>query len=555
MNNETVSLHPLLSDLVNLEGLAADRGESTCEIFTPNDFYGHASILKRYAGMDPQAPLAGVLPHGIGLNSNNLWEKELECPLPYIYSVSDEKSEVYRQRCSKEVLSIGSVLHYAKRLFHDQVKMLQESARGTVVFPHHSTHHVTVGFDQEYLIKALQKLPSHMGPIRVCCYWRDIQLEAHQKYLEAGYECLTAGHMYDLGFFERLIRILASHDHVVTNEIGTPSMYAATMGLKVHLIKQRLLETGRPEFLLDNSGPNLPSALSLMESMCSTPGEAKGNQQKWGDIGTGRSAVLEPDVLKAMLTTHIQSVFGRKTVASPVSSWEQEIASLRSAIQSDEKTGCASGTMQPEGKVFKFSSARRVIDDHDTMEMPGIFPRQLPSQRPVLMDCGCDVGLTSMLLSRRFPNAIIHGFEADPDKARMARENLDAFGNDQVSFYHKAVWIKQGSVVFERELRDGATDQLQVPSIRLGDFLAETPVDLMRLNVGQATYKLIEDCGNDLRNVRHLVIRYPSLGKDRNEFVLLLTELSALGFSLQVKNVVVADREAMNMDILIVASL
>jgi hypothetical protein len=73
--------------------------------------------------------------------------------------------------------------------------------------------------------------------------------------------------------------------------------------------------------------------------------------------------------------------------------------------------------------------------------------------------------------------------------------------------------------------------------------------------VGQATYKLIEDCGNDLRNVRHLVIRYPSSGKDRNEFVLLLTELSALGFSLQVKNVVVADREAMNLDILIVASL
>jgi FkbM family methyltransferase len=345
-------------------------------------------------------------------------------------------------------------------------------------------------------------------------------------------------------------------------------MYAATMGLKVHLINQRIWENGRPEFLANGSGPNLPSALSILESMRLDPGTThlggdtkgmpegvKGDQQKWGDIATGRSAVLEPDALNAMLTTHIHSVFGRKTVVSPVSSWEQEIASLRSAIQSDEKTGWASGIMQPEGKVFKFSSARRVLDDHDTWEMPGIFPRQLPSQRPVLMDCGCDVGLTSMLLSRRFPNAIIHGFEADPGKARMARENMNAFGADQVSFYHKAVWIKQGSVVFERELGDGATDQLQVPSIRLGDFLAETPVDLMRLNVGQATYKLIEDCGNDLRNVRHLVIRYPSSGKDRNEFVLLLTELSALGFSLQVKNVVVADREAMNLDILIVASL
>ena len=48
-----------------LEKLAAESSENTSEIFTPNDYYGHAYLLKKYCGINQEFSLPGIYPHAI----------------------------------------------------------------------------------------------------------------------------------------------------------------------------------------------------------------------------------------------------------------------------------------------------------------------------------------------------------------------------------------------------------------------------------------------------------------------------------------------------------
>lgn len=60
-----------------LEVLSKDRPEETVETFSPNDFYGHATLLKRYCGLSPDFIINGIIPHGPKL-SDNVWRVGLQ---------------------------------------------------------------------------------------------------------------------------------------------------------------------------------------------------------------------------------------------------------------------------------------------------------------------------------------------------------------------------------------------------------------------------------------------------------------------------------------------
>lgn len=116
---------------------------------------------------------------------------------------------------------------------------MRSNAEGAVAFPGHFTHHVTADFDQDAFIRSLHELPDEMRTLRICLHWWDIQLNRRLKYLDEGFECLTAGHVVDHDFHFRLVRILANHRHCVTRSMGTSTFLADSMGLKAYLIEQK----------------------------------------------------------------------------------------------------------------------------------------------------------------------------------------------------------------------------------------------------------------------------------------------------------------------------
>ncbi|MEM9702154.1 MAG: hypothetical protein AAF907_06900, partial [Planctomycetota bacterium] len=78
----------------DLNRIAADRPLETDEYHPPNDFYGQASVLRRYAGL-PDRPLPIALEHGVRVD-DGAWEKDLDTPLPALCVPTARRAEALR---------------------------------------------------------------------------------------------------------------------------------------------------------------------------------------------------------------------------------------------------------------------------------------------------------------------------------------------------------------------------------------------------------------------------------------------------------------------------
>lgn len=206
----------------DLELLCQERRLNTPEIFEPNDFYGQASLIKQFAGVPKSYSLKGVLEHGPQL-SDYIWDSELNAHLPVYFPISLERARLYRETTGRECFPIGFGFLYAIKLFHkiQKIRMDQEDRRGTLVFPSHSTHHVTSQFSTKDFAEYLDKLDDRFKPIYVCIYWKDYLLKKHLDYLNKGFGVVTAGHIYDPLFLIRLYDLCRQFKYSTSNDFGT----------------------------------------------------------------------------------------------------------------------------------------------------------------------------------------------------------------------------------------------------------------------------------------------------------------------------------------------
>ena len=258
-------LNDYIKKYSNIAYYAKDRPENTVEFFTPNDFYGHASIIKKYCGLPQTIPLPGIVPHGYGLNHDRIpWKLELQCALKNFYLWGEEKKKYYENYTDKPIFIIGSPFSYGVKNMEEHVSNLKRNAEGTVVFPQHSTHHVDVTYKIEEFIQYLKRLPRHMHPINICLYWKDVLNGTAEVFRSKGLTCITAGHIYDPQFIERIIEIISSHKSCVFNKFGTSALYAAAMGLKLYFFQQEISESGEEKFLAKGKGVNVRSAVNIL---------------------------------------------------------------------------------------------------------------------------------------------------------------------------------------------------------------------------------------------------------------------------------------------------
>jgi hypothetical protein len=221
-------------DAAELVRLARDRRESTPEIYSPNDFYGHAEALKAYACLPSQQPLKAVVEHGPS-PAPELWDLDVAAPLPTFLCAGDMRAELYRAQAAsgRQAIPIGPLIQYAGRT--------QPRPRGRLLaFPTHSTHHLKVASDGAAFAKTLARYRGRFDDVHMCLYWKDILDGADAPYRAEGFTCTTAGHMYDHAFIHRLHSILNAADTIVTNRFGTHVIYAVAMGRPVWMVPQQV---------------------------------------------------------------------------------------------------------------------------------------------------------------------------------------------------------------------------------------------------------------------------------------------------------------------------
>lgn len=131
------------------------------------------------------------------------------------------------------------------------------------------------------------------------------------------------------------------------------------------------------------------------------------------------------------------------------------------------------------------------------------------TDRPVVFDCGANIGLASLAVKRRYPAARIVAFEADPVIAAVCRRNLLRNGAGDVEVIDAAVWTHDGSIAFKREGADSgaiAAGGETVRAVRLRPWLEREPVDLLKVDIEGAEATVLRDCADALGQVRALVM-------------------------------------------------
>jgi hypothetical protein len=212
-------------------------------------FYGMDNILRRYLHLPQNFPLDVHLDHGIAMNLQKV-----------DVLLSNSKSKInfvdnhYRKELAqgkKNVYVLGPLFFHYRRL--NKIK-IRPDATGTIVYPTHSTHHISAEFDYEEYCKQLKQLPAFYHPITICMYWVDILRGKHQPFLDYGFKVITNGHMFDKDYAKNFYKNLIAHKYSTGNEPGSFTFYSVEVGIPFFLYgpKSNLVSLGTDPSLPDS---------------------------------------------------------------------------------------------------------------------------------------------------------------------------------------------------------------------------------------------------------------------------------------------------------------
>jgi FkbM family methyltransferase len=165
--------------------------------------------------------------------------------------------------------------------------------------------------------------------------------------------------------------------------------------------------------------------------------------------------------------------------------------------------------------------------------------------KPLIIDCGANIGLSVIYFKKLFPIAKIIAFEPDKKIFEMLEKNIQAFNFNDVELINRAVWTSEGELTFiaegtlggkvDLEPSETAKNIIKVKSVRLKDFL-NSKIDFLKIDIEGAEYEVLLDAKESLRNVQSLFFEFHG-SKNNKEHALhhILNTVSEAGFQYYIK--------------------
>ena len=176
-----------------------------------------------------------------------------------------------------------------------------------------------------------------------------------------------------------------------------------------------------------------------------------------------------------------------------------------------------SGTTNLINPVFKFVDSESFINQYLEIFENNILYFKSDKEKPLILDCGSNIGLSITYFKRLYPRSKIIGFEPDPKIFDILKYNLKNFDSEELELHNKAAWHKETTLSFIPDNADGGAlhkkGTLKVKSLDLNDYLRQ-PVELLKIDIEGAEHDVLPSiCGN-LKNVKFLFLE---VHLDRNK--------------------------------------
>ena len=140
---------------------------------------------------------------------------------------------------NQDIYAIGSPFFYAHSILNKaQIeKEKKRLGKNLLAFPMHSQTHVDTNYDPNKFLNVLKEERKRFDTVRVCVYWKDVLRGSHKTYLDAGFECVCNGHLYDPNFLSRQKSLFELADATISNGMGSHIGYSVFMNKPHNLIE------------------------------------------------------------------------------------------------------------------------------------------------------------------------------------------------------------------------------------------------------------------------------------------------------------------------------
>lgn len=291
-----IDLATTLADQEDLDALCAPKGDPMAEAYWPNSNYGHAYVLKAYAGYPPRSPVQAVIPHGVDYEDGFIFDGEATAPVPAVLSWPELKDDAYRAT-GKHVIPSAAPFLYAMKVVGASPA---PDRAGTLFAPYHSTAAVDVDTDWERLADLVAALDERFRPVTVLIHWQDHARGRHQAFLDRGLRVVSAGYLSDPMFLGRLIHLTCQHKYAASNEVSSNLMYSVSLGIPYFLAGERVdhvLAADAPREM--GLSPKTRERMEAVRALFSEPVDEVTEEQKaCADLYLGASRFKTPGALK-----------------------------------------------------------------------------------------------------------------------------------------------------------------------------------------------------------------------------------------------------------------
>jgi len=137
--------------------------------------------------------------------------------------------------------------------------------------------------------------------------------------------------------------------------------------------------------------------------------------------------------------------------------------------------------------------------------LAGEYFFETPHTKPVIVDCGANIGMSVLYFKHLFPNARILAFEANPSAFSLLQKNVTANGIRDVDLHKIALSDREGEISFfissdpgtllGSTRRDrGGNIELKAQAGRLSQYLRDQrEIDLVKIDVEGSELSIVDE--------------------------------------------------------------
>lgn len=165
-------------------------------------------------------------------------------------------------------------------------------------------------------------------------------------------------------------------------------------------------------------------------------------------------------------------------------------------------------------------------------------------KKPIIIDCGANIGLSVIYFKTLYPNAKVIAFEPDKKIFDYLEFNINSFELKDVTLINKGLWKEETTLKFFSEGADGGRiaqnndkNIIEIETLKLSDYIKKQKVDFLKIDIEGAETEVLIECEEYLDNVEKIFIEYHSFVDKSQTLSTILAILEKNGFRYYIEHI------------------